>query len=58
MPNFIFQTRSGTNPYSNLIPSFGVYRVLGSLQNFPEFAKAFSCKENSYMVPDTVCRVW
>lgn len=33
-------------------------RVLGSLQNFPEFAKAFNCNKSSYMVPDNVCRVW
>ncbi|XP_034024150.1 neprilysin-like isoform X2 [Thalassophryne amazonica] len=34
------------------------FRVLGTLQNFPEFAKAFSCKKNSYMVPEKICRVW
>ncbi|XP_071389763.1 neprilysin-like, partial [Centroberyx affinis] len=40
------------------VHSPGKFRVLGSLQNFPEFAKAFSCKKNSYMVPDNICRVW
>jgi len=34
------------------------HRVLGSLQNFPEFSKAFNCNKSSYMVPDNVCRVW
>ncbi|XP_052320596.1 neprilysin-like [Oncorhynchus keta] len=27
-------------------------------QNFPEFAKAFNCPKNSYMVPDKTCQVW
>ncbi|XP_061733999.1 neprilysin-like isoform X1 [Nerophis ophidion] len=36
----------------------GQFRVLGSLQNFPEFAKAFSCNKSSYMVPDNVCQLW
>ncbi|XP_058490717.1 neprilysin-like isoform X2 [Solea solea] len=36
----------------------GKFRVLGSLQNFPEFAKAFNCNKSNYMVPNNVCRVW
>ncbi|XP_024910669.1 neprilysin isoform X2 [Cynoglossus semilaevis] len=36
----------------------GKFRVLGSLQNFPEFASAFSCNRSSFMVPEKVCRVW
>uniref|UniRef100_A0A673XAU9 Neprilysin n=1 Tax=Salmo trutta TaxID=8032 RepID=A0A673XAU9_SALTR len=40
------------------VHSPGKFRVLGSLQNFPEFAKAFNCPKNSYMVPDNICRVW
>lgn len=40
------------------VHSPGKFRVLGSLQNFPEFAKAFNCNKSSYMVPDNVCRVW
>uniref|UniRef100_A0A8C7YQ73 Neprilysin n=1 Tax=Oryzias sinensis TaxID=183150 RepID=A0A8C7YQ73_9TELE len=40
------------------VHSPGKFRVLGSLQNFPEFAKAFSCNKSSYMIPDNVCRVW
>ncbi|KAI4876843.1 hypothetical protein NFI96_016975 [Prochilodus magdalenae] len=38
--------------------SFSEIRVLGSLQNFPEFAKAFQCQRNDYMVPEKTCRVW
>uniref|UniRef100_A0A4W6BZ76 Neprilysin n=1 Tax=Lates calcarifer TaxID=8187 RepID=A0A4W6BZ76_LATCA len=40
------------------VHSPGKFRVLGSLQNFPEFAKAFNCNKSSYMVPDNICRVW
>uniref|UniRef100_A0A671UUT6 Neprilysin n=1 Tax=Sparus aurata TaxID=8175 RepID=A0A671UUT6_SPAAU len=40
------------------VHSPGKFRVLGSLQNFPEFAKAFSCNKSSYMVPENTCRVW
>nr|XP_046149650.1 neprilysin-like isoform X2 [Oncorhynchus gorbuscha] len=40
------------------VHSPGKFRVLGSLQNFPEFAKAFNCPKNSSMVPDSICRVW
>ncbi|XP_061684047.1 neprilysin-like isoform X3 [Syngnathoides biaculeatus] len=36
----------------------GKFRVLGSLQNFPEFAKVYGCNRSSYMVSDNVCRVW
>uniref|UniRef100_A0AAQ4PQ31 Neprilysin n=1 Tax=Gasterosteus aculeatus aculeatus TaxID=481459 RepID=A0AAQ4PQ31_GASAC len=40
------------------IHSPGIFRVLGSLQNFPEFARAFNCNKSSPMVPDNICRVW
>ncbi|XP_064816634.1 neprilysin-like [Oncorhynchus masou masou] len=40
------------------VHSPGKFRVLGSLQNFPEFAKAFNCPKNSYMVPGQTCQVW
>uniref|UniRef100_A0A3B3U5H3 Neprilysin n=1 Tax=Poecilia latipinna TaxID=48699 RepID=A0A3B3U5H3_9TELE len=35
-----------------------MFRVLGSLQNFPEFAKAFNCNKSSNMVSDNICHVW
>jgi predicted metalloendopeptidase len=34
------------------------YRVIGVLQNMPEFASAFQCKAGSYMVPEKHCNVW
>jgi endothelin-converting enzyme/putative endopeptidase len=42
-----------TNPHSP-----GQYRVNGTLQNMPEFQKAFSCKAGQPMVSQNVCRVW
>ena len=42
-----------TNPHSP-----GRYRVNGTLQNMPEFQKAFSCKAGQPMVSANVCRVW
>ncbi|HLK65140.1 MAG TPA: M13 family metallopeptidase [Bryobacteraceae bacterium] len=42
-----------TNPHSP-----GRYRVDGTLQNMPEFQKAFSCKASQPMVSSNACRVW
>ncbi|NXG68032.1 NEP protein, partial [Baryphthengus martii] len=36
----------------------GKFRVIGSLQNSPEFSEAFSCTETNYMDPAKKCRVW
>ncbi len=42
-----------TNPHSP-----GRYRVDGTLQNMPEFQKAFSCHAGQPMVSENACRVW
>ena len=42
-----------TNPHSP-----GRFRVDGTLQNMPEFQKAFSCKASQPMVSANACRVW
>ncbi len=42
-----------TNPHSP-----GRFRVIGVLQNMPEFAEAFSCKAGQPMVSANACRVW
>ena len=42
-----------TNPHSP-----GQYRVNGTLQNMPEFQKAFSCKASQPMVSQNACHVW
>ncbi len=42
-----------TDPHSP-----GRYRVIGTVQNNPDFAKAFACKPNQKMVSQNACRVW
>jgi predicted metalloendopeptidase len=45
--------RALTDPHSP-----GRFRVIGVLQNMPEFQKAFSCKTGQAMVRANPCRVW
>ncbi|XP_068699784.1 endothelin-converting enzyme homolog isoform X2 [Montipora foliosa] len=40
------------------VHSPGKFRVIGSLSNFDEFSKAFSCKKGSPMNPEKKCIVW
>ncbi len=42
-----------TDPHSS-----GEWRTNGSVQNFEEFGKAFSCKVGQPMMPAKSCRVW
>lgn len=42
-----------TDPHSP-----GKFRTDGSVQNFPAFGKAFSCKKGDPMMPVHYCRVW
>ena len=42
-----------TDPHSP-----GRFRVSGTLQNNPDFAKAFGCKPGQKMVSQNACRVW
>ncbi len=44
---------AATDPHSP-----GRFRVNGTLQNMPEFQKAFSCKPTAPMVKPNACRVW
>jgi endothelin-converting enzyme/putative endopeptidase len=48
-----FRQQALTNPHSP-----GQYRVNGTLQNMPEFQKAFSCKVKQPMVSENACHVW
>jgi endothelin-converting enzyme/putative endopeptidase len=47
------RARAMTDPHSP-----GRYRVNGTVQNMPEFQKAFSCKTGSPMVRQNACHVW
>jgi predicted metalloendopeptidase len=42
-----------TDPHSP-----GKYRVIGTVQNSADFAKAFNCKPGSKMVSENACHVW
>lgn len=42
-----------TNPHSP-----GQFRVIGTVQNQPEFGKAFGCSPGEPMTPANACRVW
>jgi len=45
--------RAITDPHSP-----GLYRTIGTVENMPEFQKAFSCKAGQPMVSANACRVW
>ena len=45
--------RAMTDPHSP-----GRFRVNGTLQNMPEFQKAYACKPDAPMVRPNACRVW
>ncbi|XP_077998021.1 neprilysin-1-like [Glandiceps talaboti] len=47
-----------TNFLSSAWHSPRFFRVLGSVSNSPDFAKAFGCKKNAPMNPDKKCSVW
>lgn len=40
------------------VHSPGMYRVIGPLSNFDEFAKAYKCPKGSPMNPEEKCAVW
>ena len=42
-----------TNPHSP-----ARFRVIGVVENMPEFQKAFSCKAGQKMAPSNACHVW
>ncbi|MBN3322052.1 NEP protein, partial [Atractosteus spatula] len=53
-----YRPEHAVNSIKTDVHSPGKFRVLGSLQNFPEFAEAFSCRKKDYMAPLQQCRVW
>ncbi|NXE09587.1 NEP protein, partial [Lophotis ruficrista] len=53
-----YRPEYAVNSIKTDVHSPGKYRVIGSLQNSPEFSEAFSCTETNYMDPAKKCRVW
>ena len=49
----VARLRAMTDPHSP-----GKYRVDGTVQNMPEFQKAWSCKAGQPMVAENACHVW
>ena len=53
------QTEQSARMMAKVDPhSPGKFRTNGSVQNFDEFGKAFSCKQGTPMYPANACRVW
>ncbi|XP_022344016.2 neprilysin-like [Crassostrea virginica] len=46
------------NRIRTTLHSPGKFRVIGTLQNMPEFAEVFNCPAESYMNPVKKCRIW
>ena len=40
------------------VHSPAMFRVIGPMQNFEDFAKIFNCPKSSFMNPDNKCSVW
>ncbi|NWU96320.1 NEP protein, partial [Upupa epops] len=53
-----YRPEYAVNSIKTDVHSPGKFRVIGSLQNSPEFSEAFSCTKTNYMDPDKKCRVW
>lgn len=49
---------SAINSVQTGVHSPGQFRVVGTLQNSAEFARAFNCPENSNLNPSKKCYVW
>ncbi|NXD72319.1 NEP protein, partial [Eolophus roseicapillus] len=53
-----YRPEYAVNSIKTDVHSPGKFRVIGSLQNSPEFSEAFSCTDRNYMDPAKKCRVW
>lgn len=43
---------------THALPNRRSFRVIGPLQNLPQFAQTFNCPAGSYMNPTTRCSLW
>jgi len=53
-----YRERAAQSQINYGVHSPGKFRVVGSLSNFDEFAKAFNCPKGSRMNPKDKCAVW
>ncbi|XP_069418190.1 neprilysin isoform X1 [Ovis canadensis] len=53
-----YRTEYALNSIKTDVHSPGNFRIIGTLQNSPQFSEAFYCRKNSYMNPEKKCRVW
>ncbi|XP_005228943.1 neprilysin [Falco peregrinus] len=53
-----YRPEYAVNSIKTDVHSPGKFRVIGSLQNSPEFSEAFSCTKTNYMDPAKKCQVW
>ncbi|XP_044288827.1 neprilysin [Varanus komodoensis] len=53
-----YRPEYAVNAIKTDVHSPGRFRVLGTLQNTPEFSEAFHCTNSQYMDPVNKCRVW
>ncbi|XP_028924810.1 neprilysin [Ornithorhynchus anatinus] len=53
-----YRPEYAVNAIKTDVHSPGNFRIIGTLQNSPEFTEAFNCRHNDYMNPRKKCRVW
>ncbi|KAB0393662.1 hypothetical protein E2I00_019394 [Balaenoptera physalus] len=53
-----YRPEYAVNSIKTDVHSPGNFRIIGTLQNSPEFSEAFHCRKKSYMNPEKKCRVW
>lgn len=53
-----YRPEYAVNSIKTDVHSPGNFRIIGTLQNSPEFSEAYHCRRNAYMNPDRKCRVW
>lgn len=53
-----YRPEYAVNSINTDVHSPGKFRIIGTLQNSPEFSEAYHCQRNTYMNPNRKCRVW